>query len=112
MMSMRERFDPCTLQREAEKILRKYPDRLPVILENNEHNPVPRLEKNKYLAPRDITLAQFMCVVRKRMQLNPNEAIFIFFNNTIVPSTYTMEQIYEQHKDKSGFLIGILSEES
>ena len=112
MMSLKSRFDPHKLQREAQKMLRNHPERVPVILENNNRHPI-RLDKNKYLAPRDISLGQFMTIIRKRSKINENEALFIFFNNQLVPNTTSMGEIYEQHKDpQSNFLIATVSAET
>ena len=39
------------------------------------------LDKNKFLAPEDLTVAQFISVIRKRINLNESEAIYIFVDN-------------------------------
>ncbi|CAL5412900.1 unnamed protein product [Camellia sinensis] len=51
-------------------------------------------EKNRYLVPADLTVGQFVYVVRKRIKLGAEKAIFIFVKN-ILPSTvdeWTSEQ--------------------
>lgn len=72
-------------KKEAERIKAKYPDRLPVIVERVEKSDIPVIDKKKYLVPADLTVGQFMYVIRKRIKLNPEKAIFIFVNGTLPP---------------------------
>jgi GABA(A) receptor-associated protein len=45
-----------------------------------------------------------MWIIRKRIQLAPEKAIFLFVNKTIPQSSSTMGQIYAEHKDEDSFL--------
>lgn len=100
-------------KQEAEKIRSKYPDRIPVICEKNPRSSdVPDIDKKKYLVPCDLTAGQFLYVIRKRMKLAPEKAIFIFVKNTLPPSGDLMSQIYKAHKDEDGFLYVTYSGES
>ena len=65
---------------------------------------VPTLDKAKYLVPMDLTVGQFMFVLRKRMKLSPEQAIFLFINGTIPSSNSLVHELYQQHKDVDGFL--------
>jgi len=96
---------------EATKILLKYPDRIPVIVEVAENNPDLNLDKKKYLVPADLTVGQFIFVIRKRIKLPPEKALFIFFKS-LPPSSAQLKTIYNQDKDKDGFLYATISEES
>lgn len=40
----------------------------------------------RYLVPADLTVGQFVYIVRKRIKLNAEKAIFIFVNNTLPPT--------------------------
>ncbi|KAI7757020.1 hypothetical protein M8C21_004042 [Ambrosia artemisiifolia] len=66
---------------ESTCIRHKYPDRLPVIVERAERSHIADIDKNKYLVPADLTVGQFVYVVRKRIKLSPEKAIFVFANN-------------------------------
>lgn len=44
---------------EGEKIRRKYPDRIPVIVEKVPKSKLQDLDKKKYLVPSDLTIGQF-----------------------------------------------------
>jgi hypothetical protein len=78
----------CLEKRKAEaaRIRVKYPDRIPVISEKSESSSIPDIDKKKYLVPSDLTMCQFVYVIRKRIKLPPDQAIFIFVNNTLPPS--------------------------
>ncbi|KAH0892024.1 hypothetical protein Bca4012_004932 [Brassica carinata] len=91
-------------QAEASRIRDKYPDRIPVIVERAEKSDVPDIDKKKYLVPADLTVGQFVYVVRKRIKLSPEKAIFIFVKNVLPPTAAIMSAIYEEHKDEDGFL--------
>ena len=88
---------------EASRILRKYPDRVPIILEKSG-NEVPDIDKKKYLVPADLTIGQFCYVIRKRLKVNSEKAIFIFVNDKIPPTSSMISLIYDENKDKDGFL--------
>mmetsp|Transcript_3992 Transcript_3992/g.6103 ORF Transcript_3992/g.6103 Transcript_3992/m.6103 type:complete len:150 (-) Transcript_3992:176-625(-) len=71
---------------EADKIRSKYPDRIPVICEKAKKSDIVDIDKKKYLVPADLTVGQFVYVIRKRIKLTPEKAIFIFVNNTLPPT--------------------------
>ena len=91
-------------QAEAERIRDKYPDRIPVIVEKAPGSDISDIDKKKYLVPTDLTVGQFVHVIRKRIKLAPEKAIFIFVNNVLPPTAGLMSQIYEEQKDEDGFL--------
>eukprot|EP00249_Psilotum_nudum_P017667 c26432_g1_i1 orf=469-831(-) len=91
-------------QAEAARIRDKYPDRIPVIVERAERSYIPDIDKKKYLVPADLTVGQFVYVIRKRIKLSPEKAIFIFVNSILPPTAAMISAIYEEHKDEDGFL--------
>merc|ERR1712013_497700 len=60
---------------EGEKIRRKYPDRVPVIVEKSPKARIGDLDKKKYLVPSDLTVGQFYFLIRKRISLRPEDAL-------------------------------------
>ena len=68
------------------RIREKYPDRIPVIVEKAGRSDIPNIDKKKYLVPGDLTAGQFVYVIRKRIKLSPEKAIFIFVNNILPPT--------------------------
>jgi GABA(A) receptor-associated protein len=101
---------------EAERIRQKYTDRIPVstapsvmsnlkvICEKVEKSDIPTIDKKKYLVPSDLTVGQFCYVIRRRIKLAPEKAIFIFVNEVLPPTAALMSSIYDEHKDEDGFL--------
>ena len=99
-------------QIESSRIVNKYPDRIPIIVEVSCKNNEIVLDKYKYLVPHDLVLSQFIFVIRKRIKLSPETALFILINNTMQAATSTMGMIYKEHKDKDGFLYAVISLEN
>lgn len=97
---------------EADRIRVKYPDRIPVIIEKAENSTIPDIDKKKYLVPADLTMGQFVYVIRKRIKLPADQAIFIFINKTLLPANVLMSQIYKEHADTDGFLYGVYHSET
>lgn len=89
---------------EAKRIKRRFPDRIPVIVERDPRSTLPMIDKNKFLVPKDLSYAQFMFVVRKRIRLNEKEAIFMMCNGNLPMSSSTMENVYSKHKSSDEFL--------
>jgi GABA(A) receptor-associated protein len=54
--------------------------------------------------PADLTVGQFVYVIRKRIKLSAEKAIFIFVKDQLPPAAALMSSIYEEHKDEDGFL--------
>ena len=68
---------------EAEKMRRKYPDRIPVIVEKSPKARFADLEKSKFLVPSDLTVGQFYFLVRKRIQVIFHENWFTLFDRLL-----------------------------
>ena len=102
-MGYKSEFAYIKRKNESERIKAKYPDRIPVIVERG-NNDIMDIDKKKYLVPNDLTLGQLTYVIRKRLKIEPEKAIFIFINNKLFPTSAILSNIYEQQKDEDGFL--------
>ena len=91
---------------ESERIRAKYPDRIPIICEKSlKSDPsLANLDKVKYLVPQDLTIGQFMYVIRKRLKLDSSEALYLFANGHIMTCSNIMNVAYDNYKDVDGFL--------
>jgi GABA(A) receptor-associated protein len=107
----KQQFEFSKRKEEAMRIRAKYPDRIPVIAERAENSTLPNIDKKKYLVPADLTFSQFIYVIRKRIKLAADEALFLFVNNTIPAASALMSDIYKEHRDGDLFLYVIFREE-
>ena len=76
---------------ESSKIRAKYPERIPVIVQKAPKSQIPDIDKRKFLVPADITVAQFMWIIRKRIQLPAEKAIFLFVGKVLPQSRYHLQ---------------------
>ncbi|CAN3372507.1 hypothetical protein DIURU_004995 [Diutina rugosa] len=97
---------------EAARITQRFKDRVPVICEKVENSDIPEIDKRKYLVPVDLSIGQFVYVIRKRIKLPSEKAIFIFVNDILPPTAALISTIYEEHKDEDGFLYVLYSGEN
>jgi len=97
---------------EGEKIRRKYPDRVPVIVEKAPKARIGDLDKKKYLVPSDLTVGQFYFLIRKRIHLKPEDALYFIVNDAIPATSATMGTLYQDHHEDDFFLYIAYSDES
>lgn len=90
---------------EAHRIAEKFPGRVPVIVERSRNTKtVPLIDKQKFLVPGDLTLGQFIFVLRTRMKLSSDSALFCFVGNTLPTTGTLMKELYGKHREADGFL--------
>ena len=99
------------------KMTSLYPDRIPVIVEMSQSSAnytsyIKASHKVKYLVPYDITMGQFIKILRDKIKLESSTALFFFINNKIFPITSSVGNIYKEHADEDGFLYIEFCEES
>ena len=86
------------------RIKLKHPNKIPIICEKHHNSTLPHNEKQKYLVDPELTLGHFIYVIRKRIKLDPNQAIYMFIKGTIPSSNETIQSIYHNYIDDDGFL--------
>lgn len=92
-------------KQESTRIIQKYTNRIPVIVERAQGcKNVDLIDKNKYLIPRDLTLGQLQYVIRKRLTLTSEQGLFLFINEQMYPVTHNISQIYNVSHDDDKFL--------
>jgi len=89
---------------ESDRILVKYPDRFPIICEKIDNSSIMEIDKKKYLIPGDLTCGQFAYVIRKRIKLPPEQAVYLFVNGVIPAMSCLISSLYHEYKDTDGFL--------
>ena len=89
---------------ESKKVLDKYSERIPIIVEKLNDSELPDIDKCKYLVPKEMSISQFMFVIRKRIKLLPSQTLFFTINGKMISSSQLLLEIYDNEKDKDGFL--------
>ena len=93
-----------TSKQKIDRIKLKYPNRIPVIVNKSKNSNAPDIDKNIYLVPSDLTLGQFIFVIRKRINLNPEQAIYIFCKDTLPNTSMVMSELYNIYKNSNELL--------
>jgi len=95
-------------KQECTSVMLKHPFKIPVICELHpkdiNYADHPPLGKCKYLVSESLTIAQFTQVIRNKIKLAPNIAIFILINGQMPNSSQTMNTLYYRYKNTDGFL--------
>ena len=92
-------------QKESTEILSKYQDRVCVYIEKLEScKTLQDLDKKKYLVPKTSTAAQFIFVIRNRITITNEQALFFYVNNYIISGNITMNELNNKYKNEDGFL--------
>jgi GABA(A) receptor-associated protein len=110
--AFKKKFSFAERVNEVQRIREKYPDRIPIIVEKLNNSKAPFIDKNKYLVPFDLTVGQFIYVIRKRMSLPSEQALYIFIKDSIPSSSSLMLNLYEWYKDNDGYLYVFYSSEN
>lgn len=111
-MDFKSKHSLQSRKEESRKIREKFPGRVPVIVEATKRTDVPEIDKNKFLVPADLTVGQFVYVIRKRLVMPPEKALFIFVGNTLPTTGAFMRELYAQYADEDGFMYMVYSGES
>jgi GABA(A) receptor-associated protein len=98
--------------KESMTIKQRFPGRVPIIIERAQRSDVPLIDKNKYLCPDTLTVGQFIYVIRKRLTLPPEKALFVFVKNTLPLASSFLREVYAQYHDIDGFLYMTYASES
>ena len=99
-------------QEESKRIITKYPDRIPIIVSKMIGSDIMDIDKHKFLVPIDLTMGQFIYVIRKRIKLSPEKAMYLFCNDVLSPTAALISNIYSNHKDDDGFLYIVYAAEN
>ena len=86
---------------ESSRILSTYPNRLPIICEKEPNLDIPAIQKTKYLVPSDMTVSQFLFLIRRNINLNEMSALYLITaKGTTLTLSQTISEAYNINKDK------------
>ena len=107
-MEFKKQFPLYERINESQKVLSRYPDKVPIICERDKRVQNCIIEKRKYLVTKDITVGQFMFIIGKQLETtNRNMSglgLFLFTNGTIPSIIEKMGNVYNKYKDNDGYL--------
>lgn len=105
-MSFKSKYSLYNRLNESKRVLEKYPDRIPIICEKSIKcgKDCPNIDKNKYLVQHDLTVGQFIYVIRKRMSLSAEKALYLIINGMIPSSSNYLSSLYNYYKEDDNFL--------
>jgi hypothetical protein len=87
------------IRNEIEVVKQKYPNYIPIIVRVHDNKSI-KLTKSKYLVGGEITLGQFLSILRKKItNIKSTESIYLLINNTLIPVTLPISIIYNEKKD-------------
>ncbi|XP_061582291.1 microtubule-associated proteins 1A/1B light chain 3C [Cololabis saira] len=106
MMPFKQRKCLATRKDEVCNILSKFPNKLPVIVERYiREQTLPLLDKTKFLVPFELTLGQFLCLLRNKIALESSESLFLLVaERSMSCMSSSMGEVYTRYRDMDGFL--------
>ena len=83
------------VKKEVELIKEKYPKYIPILIRSTKI----KFTQHKYLVNEEVTVSQFMTIIKKKILLKAYEAIYLFINNKIPQGSSQLNSLYRLHKD-------------
>lgn len=103
--------NPNTQKRkeECEKVLKKYPDRIPIVIEKDPKTQIKEIDRTKFLVPNDLTIQHLIYIIRKKLDLSKDTSLFMLVNgNKSVTGEAGLQETYEKYKDREDGYLYIL----
>lgn len=104
--NFKKQFSFDARSNESRTIREKFPGRIPTIVEKSTSgkSAVPEIDKQKFLVPGDLTISQFVYIIRRRLTLSHETALFLFVAGTMPTTSSLMKELYATYRDQDGFL--------
>ena len=90
---------------EYNKVIQLNPGKIAIICEKAPKSNIAEIDKSKFLINDDITFQQFSFVIRNRLNIGKEEALFFLVNGKkVLTGNDEMSEIYSKYKEEDGFL--------
>ena len=79
--------------------------KIAIICEKEPRSTITDIEKSKYLVKNDISLNKFNLMIRNRLKIGKEEALFLLVNGKkSLTGDDSMQDVYNKYKNDDGFL--------
>lgn len=96
--SYKETHDLASRISESNRILAKYPDHIPIIVDCHEN--VGEVKKSRFLVVNNVSVSYLLCSIRKQMTTqDATQGLFLFCGTTLVSPTKMICEVYEEYQE-------------
>mmetsp|Transcript_19033 Transcript_19033/g.21354 ORF Transcript_19033/g.21354 Transcript_19033/m.21354 type:complete len:116 (+) Transcript_19033:43-390(+) len=98
---------------DCDKVLKKFPTKVPIICVKNTKSQLPSLEKEKFLIPKDLLVIEFQAIIRQKINLDKTQGLYFLIEGKLMPKNDSlMRDVYKKNKGEDGFLYIVYAEEN
>tara|TARA_Y100000816_G_scaffold287402_1_gene270066 strand:+ start:1147 stop:1485 length:339 start_codon:yes stop_codon:yes gene_type:complete len=109
-MGQPESCNLLTHQR-IETLMKRYPGKIPIVVNTTQDK--FKLIKERFMVRGTLNVGLFVNLIRKYIEeLKEYEALFMFFDNILIPNTTELQEVYDKYKKEDGVLYAIVGKES
>jgi len=101
----------------SEELIKKYPDKIPVIIEKYFKSNLPNFDKENFLLSYEFTLFQLIFLLRKKLYLEKEKSFNLYTQknnkkNILLKDNLTINELYNLYKDEDNFLYLFYTEDN
>ena len=89
---------------ESNRTKKKYPGKIPIIINKHKSSKLPNIEKYKFLVSEDLTVGQLLFIIKKQIKLKDSIELYIYINDLLPIVSSSVLEIYDKYKSNDGFL--------
>ncbi len=110
--SFNSKYSPEKRLEDSQKIREKYPNRVPILVESRDKH-LNQLIRHKYIVPNDINMGQFLFIIKSKIKLAKDEALFMSVSTKmcLIPQTQVIGNVFKEYNE-FGYLYVTIDKES
>ena len=92
---------------ETRNVKLRHPYKCPVVVQRSHKEvDIPKIDRNKFLVPNDMTMHGLLYIIRKRLNIiNESQALYLFTEKGVIFTTnINVSNVYDEQKDDDGYL--------